>query len=110
VSMLYLIVAENMGVVGLALFVVAMAWFFIIVLRAWRTGLNARIEPIVLGLTGGVLGALVSGIFDHYWFNMVYPHMTVLLWLYIGLAVTGVLIQERSQVKYSAMNAQQRLS
>ncbi len=48
----------------------------------------------MLGLSGAVLGALVSGVFDHYWFNMVYPHMTVLLWLYIGLAVAGVLIQQ----------------
>jgi polysaccharide biosynthesis protein PslJ len=43
-------------------------------------------------LTGAVAGALVSGIFDHYWFNMTYPHMTVLLWLYIGLGVTTMLI------------------
>jgi hypothetical protein len=34
----------------------------------------------------------VSGIFDHYWFNMTYPHMTVLFWLYLGLATATVLI------------------
>ena len=95
VSMLYLIVAENMGVVGLLFFIAVMISFFVIVLRGWRAGLDARIEPIVLGLSSAVFGALVSGVFDHYWFNIVYPHMTVLLWLYIGLAVTGILIQQR---------------
>jgi hypothetical protein len=41
-----------------------------------------------------VLGALVSGIFDHYWFNMTYPHMTVLFWLYVGLATATILVQQ----------------
>ncbi len=95
VSMLYLIVAENMGIVGLLFFMAVMISFFVIVLRGWRSGMDVRIEPIVLGLSSAVFGALVSGIFDHYWFNMVYPHMTVLLWLYIGLAISGVLIQQR---------------
>jgi len=40
-----------------------------------------------------VLGALFSGIADHYWFNMTYPHMTVLFWLYLGMAAATVLIQ-----------------
>jgi hypothetical protein len=40
-----------------------------------------------------VLGALVSGIFDHYWFNLTYPHMTVLFWLYVGMATAVVLVE-----------------
>lgn len=94
VSMLYLIIAENMGVVGLVLFLAAMVGFFVVVLRSLRRGFSPRLEPIVIGLTGAVLGALVSGVFDHYWFNMTYPHMTVLFWLYIGLAVAAVMIRE----------------
>ena len=95
VSMLYLTITENMGIVGLILFIAEMVVFFIVVLRAWRRAFDPRIEPIVLGLSSGVLGALVSGFFDHYWFNMVYPHMTVLLWLFIGLTMAGVLIQRQ---------------
>lgn len=90
VSMLYLILAENMGIVGLALFVWIMIGFFTLLMRGWRGGFSRRMEPIALGLTGAVLGALVSGIFDHYWFNITYPHMTVLLWLFLGLAVASV--------------------
>jgi O-antigen ligase len=92
VSMLYLIIAENMGIVGLLAFLAIMAGFFVVVLAAWRTGLPEREEAILLGLAGAVLGALVSGVFDHYWFNLTYPHMTVLLWLYVGLGTATALM------------------
>ena len=96
VSMLYLIIAENMGLIGLAIFLGVMAGFFIMALRAWRHGLSPALEPILLGFTGAVLGALVSGIFDHYWFNMTYPHMTVLFWLYVGMATATILVSRSS--------------
>jgi hypothetical protein len=91
VSMLYLTIAENMGLVGLCIFLLVMAGFFILWVRAWRRGLAARREALLLGYGGAVLGALVSGVFDHYWFNMSYPHMTVLFWLYIGLATAALM-------------------
>jgi len=99
VSMLYLIIAENMGVIGLAMFVAVMIGFFVMAWRAWRRGLNVRLEALLLGYTGAVLGALVSGIFDHYWFNMTYPHMTALFWLYVGMATAVVLIARTSDAE-----------
>jgi polysaccharide biosynthesis protein PslJ len=92
VSMLYLIIAENMGLVGLFIFIAIMVGFFSMVAISWRKGYPPRLEAILLGLAGAVAGALVSGIFDHYWFNMTYPHMTVLLWLYVGLATATILV------------------
>ncbi len=94
VSMLYLIIAENMGVIGLAIFLAVMVGFFAMALRAWRGGLSPSLEPILLGFMGAILGALVSGIFDHYWFNMTYPHMTVLFWLYVGMATATILVNK----------------
>ena len=94
VSMLYLIIAENMGIVGLLLFVAIMIGFFNMVFRSWRSGYEPGLEAVLLGFGGAVLGALVSGIFDHYWFNMTYPHMTVLFWLYLGMATATILVQE----------------
>ena len=94
VSMLYLIIAENMGVIGLAIFLAVMVGFFVMALRAWRGGLSPSLEPILLGFMGAILGALVSGIFDHYWFNMTYPHMTVLFWLYVGMATATILVNK----------------
>jgi len=96
VSMLYLIIAEHMGIIGLLLFLGVMTAFFIQLFRAWRNhAITPGNEAILLGLSGAVLGALVSGIFDHYWFNMSYPHMTVLFWLHMGLAATSVSLGEQ---------------
>lgn len=97
VSMLYLIMAENMGLVGLAVFLSIIAIFFGMVFRSWRRGYGPDLEPILLGLAGAVTGALVSGFFDHYWFNLTYPHMTVLFWLFLGLCCATVLIHENKR-------------
>ncbi|MEZ4676130.1 MAG: O-antigen ligase family protein [Caldilineaceae bacterium] len=93
VSMLYLTIAQNMGVIGLLIFLAIMAGFFAMMFRSWRHGYPPGLEALLLGLVGAVAGALVSGIFDHYWFNMTYPHMTVLLWLYVGLGMAVMLIR-----------------
>ncbi len=97
VSMLYLIIAENMGLIGLLIFLAIMVGFFSMVVSSWRRGYPPGLEAILLGLAGAVAGALVSGIFDHYWFNMTYPHMTVLLWLYMGLATATILVRNHEQ-------------
>jgi O-antigen ligase len=108
VSMLYLIIAENMGLVGLATFVAVMVGYFMMMARGWQHGFDPALEAILLGLASAVLGALVSGFFDHYWFNMTYPHMTVLFWLYVGLATATILAQqaERSEWTSSAVPLQ----
>jgi polysaccharide biosynthesis protein PslJ len=94
VSMLYLIIAENMGLVGLGMFLLIMIIFVVTVFKGWRQGMDPGLETILLGAAGAIMGALVSGIFDHYWFNMTYPHMTVLFWLFLGLAMATLLIQD----------------
>ena len=95
VSMLYLIIAENMGIIGLAIFVAILVGYFIMMANSWRKGYDPGLEAILLGYSGAILGVIVSGIFDHYWFNMTYPHMTVLFWLYVGLATATILVQEQ---------------
>jgi hypothetical protein len=96
VSMLYLIIPQNMGLVGLAVFIAAMVGFFVMIFTSWRHGYTPGMEAMLLGYAGAVLGALVSGVFDHYWFNMTYPHMTVLFWLYLGMATAVMLVQKRT--------------
>ena len=105
VSMVYLIIAQNMGLIGLACFVAVFIGFFGMVATAWRAGFSPALEPVLLGLVGGVVGALVSGIFDHYWFNMTYPHMTVLLWLFLGLATATILVQQTAATGESLARA-----
>ena len=95
VSMLYLILAENMGLVGLADFCCDYGRLFHHGFPGLAPGASARCwKRSCSGYTGAILGALVSGIFDHYWFNMTYPHMTVLFWLYLGLATAMILVNK----------------
>ncbi len=94
VSSVYLLMAENMGVVGLLAFLAAMTIFFVMVLRTARTGISDdRREALLLGLSGALAGVLVSGVLDHYLFNLAYPHMVSLFWIYVGLAVATILLE-----------------
>ena len=91
VSSVYLLMAEEMGLIGLGLFLLAMALLFVRFWRCWRRGvLEPRLEAVLLGFGGALTGVLVAGVLDHYLFNLVYPHMTALFWLYVGLAVVTV--------------------
>lgn len=97
VSSVYLLMAEQMGLVGLAAFILCMVGFFVLVWRALRDGItDDRREALLLGFTAAVAGVLVSGALDHYLFNLAYPHMASLFWMIVGLAVAAVLI-ERGQ-------------
>jgi hypothetical protein len=98
VSSVYLLMAENMGLVGLVAFLLAMGIFFVMVLRTARAGLHDdRREALLLGLSGAVAGVLVSGVLDHYLFNLAYPHMVSLFWIYVGLAVATILIERGAE-------------
>lgn len=102
VSMLYLIIAENMGLIGLGIFLLVMFGFFNMWIQSWRRGYPPTLEALLLGYGGALVGALVSGIFDHYWFNMTYPHMTVLFWLFVGLATATIQIEQERAAATSA--------
>jgi hypothetical protein len=56
----------------------------------WRTrGLAAtapELEPLWWGLHAGLIGALVGGLADHYFFNLDFHHSVTLFWLVVGLA------------------------
>jgi O-antigen ligase len=90
VSMVYLLIAEQMGLIGLASFVVIMIVFFV---RFWRTRRMATdepdLEPLWWGLHAGIFGALVGGFFDHYFFNLDFHHSVTLFWLVVGLATAA---------------------
>lgn len=102
VSMLYLLLAENMGLVGLSVFLLMMALLFLHLWRKWQTMDNDRVRPIVLGLGAGLAGAMVSGIFDHYFVNINFPHAVTLLWLFIGLALAATHIADQQPVQGNA--------
>lgn len=90
VSSLYLLMAEEMGIVGLSVFLLLMAAFLNALLVALRRRPDPGLEPLLLGVMGSMVGLLAAGVFDHYLFNLTYPHMTALLWILVGLGMTTV--------------------
>lgn len=91
VSNVYLLMAEEMGLVGLAAFLLIMGVFFAYAWHAWRRmDRDSETEPLLLGLAVGLLGAMAGGMLDHYFFNLDFPHSVSLFWLYTGLAVVAI--------------------
>ncbi len=98
VSSVYLLIAEQMGLLGLGAYLLVNLAFFLFVVGAIRqfarppagaATVEGRAEPLLLGLTSAILGALFAGIFDHHFFDMTFPHFATLYWLFMGLAVAA---------------------
>ncbi len=99
VSMVYLLIAEEMGLLGLVSFLTAMMVLFARFWHARRTvsGVDQRIDPLWWGLHAAVVGGLVGGIFDHYFFNLDFPHSATLFWLVVGLATVTTELVKRHE-------------
>jgi len=97
VSMVYLLIAEEMGVIGLLAFLAAMGSFFYAFARALRRcPPRSELEPALLGTSLAVAGAMVGGFLDHYLFNLDFPHAAALFWLVVGLgAVSARLVEDQ---------------
>jgi hypothetical protein len=87
VSSMYLLVAQQMGLLGLIVFLAVFVALFIGAARAWpAVRHDPRRSAIFIGAHGAVLGALFTGIFDHYFFNIDFHNSVMLLWSVIALA------------------------
>ena len=90
VSSLYLLMAEEMGLVGVAAFNITMLMFVNLLINGLRHAhQDPRLEAIMLGILGAMTGLLAAGVLDHYLFNLTYPHMTALLWIVVGMGVSA---------------------
>jgi hypothetical protein len=56
---------------------------------------GTRLESILVGLLAALAGAMVAGVFDHYLFNLNFPHAVALFWLSLGLAVAATMVEEK---------------
>ncbi len=106
VACVYLLIAEQMGLVGLTGFLVVIAVLFV---RFWRTRALAAndpdLEPLWWGLHAGLIGALVGGIVDHYFFNLDFHHSVTLFWLVVGLAMAATeIIRQRSDTNLGTLS------
>lgn len=93
-SSIYLLMASQTGLVGTSIFLVAMA----VLLRQSHDVLVRRpggpVEPVLRGATAGLLGALAAGLFDHYFFNLQFPHAIALFWLFCGMVAASASVLE----------------
>jgi hypothetical protein len=91
VSNVYLLIAEEMGIIGLAAFLTIIGLFFGQVWLAWpQLRDQAGLEAILLGLSAAIVGILVGGLFDHYFFNLSFPHSVAAFWIFLGLAMVTI--------------------
>jgi polysaccharide biosynthesis protein PslJ len=88
VSSMYLLIMQQMGLVGITVFALVFVALFAGALRAWPSVRgDERAASIFLGAHAAMLGALFAGIFDHYFFNIDF-HNSV-LWFCTILALAS---------------------
>ncbi|CAN5634325.1 O-antigen ligase family protein [soil metagenome] len=83
VSSIYLLIAEQTGLVGLALF----GLFSIVAIwRAW-VRFQETDDDLLLAVGATFAACLTVGLVDHYFFNIRFAHMVGLFWIVAGMIV-----------------------
>ncbi len=94
---MYLIMANQIGLVGVGIFASVMLGVFAYGLRAWRRVKdNFELRSVLLGFHAALLAALINGSADLYFFRLDFHASITLFWLMVALALAssrGVLEQ-----------------
>jgi polysaccharide biosynthesis protein PslJ len=108
VSNVYLLLTQQMGLVGAGLYVlIGLAYLVIIFITLHRLPKGHLLEAPVLGYGLAILGAMVGGVFDHFYFNLTFIHIVTLYWLTMGLGMAAVLLwrdEERKLLEETSKN------
>lgn len=95
VSSVYLLLAQQMGLIGAGLYIlIGLSYLGIIVIMLSRLPKGDLLEAPLLGYGLAILGAMVGGVFDHFYFNLTFIHIAALYWLTMGLGMVAVLLEE----------------
>ena len=87
---MYLIMANQIGLVGVALFASVMLGVFAYGLKAWRRVQgNTALRSILLGYHAALLAALMNGTADLYFFRLDFQASITLFWLTVALALAS---------------------
>jgi len=90
VSSMYLLIAEQMGLVGLLSFLVVVGSVLGRFWVRWKSAQTLpRLEPLWYGLHAALFGGLVGGIFDYYFFSLDFHHSVTIFWMIVGLATAA---------------------
>lgn len=86
VANMYLIMANQIGLVGVALFLIAMAGLCFYGLSAWRTSrFDPVLEPLHLGLFLALATALINAVADLYYFRLDFQSTITFFWVIVAL-------------------------
>jgi hypothetical protein len=92
VSSVFLLLAQQMGIIGAGLYFLVGLSYLIIIFSTFRhVPRNHRLEGSLLAYGAAILGAMVGGIFDHFYFNLTFIHIAALYWLVMGLGMAATL-------------------
>ncbi len=95
VSNAYLLMTSEMGLVGLALFLSAIAAVFGWALtRRREVYADEQLTGLWLGALSGLAAALVVGLVDHYFFNLEFHAAGTLFWIFVGLSLAATRLAE----------------
>ena len=88
VASIYLLIAEQMGLVGLTAFLLIVGILLYRFIAHWyrKRRPSPEIEPFWYGYHGAVVGGLIGGVFDHYFFSLDFHHSVTIFWLILALA------------------------
>lgn len=93
VSSVYLLLAQQVGLIGAGLYgLIGLVYLVIILVTLRRLPKSHPLEAPLLGYGFAILGAMVGGVFDHFYFNLTFIHIAALYWLVMGLGMGGVLL------------------
>jgi O-antigen ligase len=103
VANIYLLIAAQMGLVGLAGFLLVIG---ILLARFWRhrnhTSPYPHLEPLWFGYHAALIAGLVGGVFDHYFFSLDFHHSVTIFWMFLGLATATTELLERRLAQEAA--------
>jgi O-antigen ligase len=89
VSSTYLMVAEEMGLLGLAAYLLVIAVVVGTAVRRYRRLPDER-QPVALGLLAAFVGVLVAAIFDKHYFELRYQNISALYWMLAALVLLSL--------------------
>src|SRR5436305_14267387 len=86
VSSTYLMVAEEMGLLGLLAFLTVLSMVVVVGARAYRR-LPDSGKPLALGCLAAFVGVLTAALFDKHFFDLRYQHISALFWMLAALVI-----------------------
>jgi O-antigen ligase len=90
VANMYLIMANTIGLVGVAIFMIVMIGVLGYGLIAWRyVRQDAEVESIHLGFHAALVTALVNGVADLYYFRLDFQPLITLFWIVVALCLAS---------------------